>query len=325
MLIAPAYQLGRALLETIVWLDLFYYPPTAQECWRWLVHSTATPAEVAHQLDALVAAGWLVQQGEQFCLTSRQENFSQRQQRQKFSERKFHRANLFARAAAWLPFVRMVAVTSKLSYQNASDDSDIDLFIVTTPGTIWTSRLILAGALQLLRLRPAPGRIRDSLCLSFLVDENHLNLERFALPGADPDLRWWAATLRPLYDAGNLAQCYTTANLKWVGEWLPNVFPKDPRKNINPIKINFFQRQIISLARLFEPIARRLQERWFPSVIRDLKNLDTRVVVESGVLKFHVTDRRAEYRAKYQVRLQELGLATASHPANQELKQYVVS
>lgn len=325
----PADQLSRAILEAVIWLDGVSYPPTINECWCWLVRSanqTAIPADVAEKLTALVSSGWLITQDDQFALVGRQEIFALRQQRQKFSERKLRRAKFFARSASWLPFVRLVAVTSKLSYNNASDDSDIDLFIVSSSKTLWTTRLILAGCLHLLRLRPEPGRMRDALCLSFLVDENHLNLGRFALPESDPDLRWWAATLRPLYDAGNIASKYYIANKSWVGEWLPNAFKESSAKPSQPSHNNFFQRQLISLAQFFEPNARRLQERWFPAVIRQLKNLDTRVVVESGVLKFHVTDRRAEYRQKYQARLQELGLRQTNPTSPVEVtKEYAIS
>jgi len=168
--------------------------------------------------------------------------------------------------------------------------------VVCRPGMLWTTRLLLAGTLKLLGLRPTPKVQRDRLCLSFFVAETSLDLSPHALPDGDPYLRFWVSTLVPLYDAGGVHECFLSAN-SWAFDSAATVAEADSvrrsGRRIGP----------------FERAARRLQWRKFPAQIRDMANRDSRVVVSDEVLKFHVIDRRADFRDEYRRRLGELGIS----------------
>jgi hypothetical protein len=311
MHLVPADTLGRAVLATLAWFDGFGYPLSALECWRWLrvdPDHDASVDEVASRLDALVMDGAVQRSGEWFALAGGARHAVTRKERATFVERKLRRAQRFARLAALLPFVTGVFAVNSLGYANADDDSDIDLFVVTAPGTAWCARLVLAGTLALLRLRPTPTRTRDMLCLSFIVDEANLGMARFALPGGDPYLAHWCAALLPLIDKGGVGTRFAAANC-WVVDELPNAFALAPwNAGLLPRHAGPVARACCAFAQFVNPTARRVQERYFPSAIRQLRDRDTRVVIEDGVLKLHVDDRREEFRARYQARLRELGL-----------------
>jgi hypothetical protein len=58
-----------------------------------------------------------------------------------------------------------------------------------------------------------------------------------------------------------------------------------------------------------EAFAKRFQMRRFPKAISEKMNADTRVIVNDRMLKFHDTDRRAEYRDKWRAICNELDCA----------------
>ena len=60
--------------------------------------------------------------------------------------------------------------------------------------------------------------------------------------------------------------------------------------------------------KIIEPLAKKLQMKWFPPGIRERMNMDTTVMVTDQALKFHVTDNRADYRSQYEVACRKRGV-----------------
>ncbi|MFH2062896.1 MAG: hypothetical protein ABIJ46_01955 [bacterium] len=283
----------RGAMSALAWFDVFGYPLALPEVVRYarLADGTALSAgAVAETLDGDRRVG---QRDGFYFLFGHERSVSERHRRFRLSGRKLKRARRAARLFGLLPSVRLVALCNSLAFAGADEDSDIDLFLVCRPGTLWTTRLLLAGTLKLLGLRPTPQVQRDRLCLSFFVSEAALDLGGLALPDGDPYLRFWVATLLPLYDDGGVYERFLSAN-RWAFD--PTVRPVGC-SNGEP-----------DLGRL-ERLARQLQLRRFPASIRDLANRDTRVVVTDDVLKFHVNDRRTDFRDEYRRRLSKLGLS----------------
>lgn len=51
---------------------------------------------------------------------------------------------------SWIPGLKMIGVGNSLSMNSGTKDSDIDLFIVTTPNRIWLVRILVTLVFQLL-------------------------------------------------------------------------------------------------------------------------------------------------------------------------------
>ncbi|MBI4276719.1 hypothetical protein HY629_02675 [Candidatus Uhrbacteria bacterium] len=226
-----------------------------------------------------------------------------REERQTIAYRKWRKALRVGRWLAMMPYVQMVAVCNNLAYDNATDESDIDLFIVTTSKRVWAARFFVSGFLALLRLRPTRRTTRDKICTSFFVSTDHLNISNLQLAAssqqlgapADPYLLFWTATLYPIYDRGGVYERFWNANA-WIKEYLPNAVPVIPHpwRTVRPALSPRFPESIFGA--WFERFVKRIQMRAFPKNIRELMNKDTRVVVTDKVLKFHTNDRREEYR-----------------------------
>lgn len=320
--------LDVSLLAALAFFDVFDYPLTLAELRRFRYAAGPDGAGQPSLRDCLLALDRLpVGQREGYWfLNGRETTAEKRHERYRLADRKFRKARRLAAFIRRLPWVRLVAVCNSLAWSNAGPDSDIDLFIVCRPGTLWLARAILVGSLAFLGLRPVRGRSdADRFCLSFFLSEDSLDLRPFALPGGDPYLAFWLAGLVPLYDAGGVMERLWAAN-EWVRRLLPGSGPhrygrrraigcsETARQRDSEIarigdhRVSLSRYLVISLSRRLSSLVERLQRRCFPPEIAAAMNRDSRVVVRDDVLKFHVGDRREEFRRRWRDRLAALGI-----------------
>lgn len=308
LFVMEASALRRSLAATLAYFDLFDHPLTLAELMR---HRYRFPGErgpapaAAEVLAALEDRAFGGADGF-WHLAGREALVPLRERRHRLAERKYARARVVADFLRLLPSVRLAAVCNSLAMTAADADSDIDLFVVAKPGTVWATRFVVASALAALGLRPTGRSHADKVCMSFYVAEDQQDLSRFALAPDDTYLRYWLATLVPLYDAGGAFDRFLAANA-WARERLPGL--SAPANRAVRTGAPRWTAPLLPFLALAEAPLRRLQERLFPAEIKTLANRDSRVVVTGGVLKFHVNDRRGEYQRRFEERLRSLDLA----------------
>ena len=134
-------DLGHSILRTLAYSDLFDYPLTAEEIWRYQAGTEYAASEVAEALagDPILRAR-VSNEGDFYCLSGREDIFAIRVQRARASRRVWRRARAYGRIVSRLPFVRMVAVTGALAMDNLGDRPDIDFLVVTEAGRVWGLR-----------------------------------------------------------------------------------------------------------------------------------------------------------------------------------------
>lgn len=302
------YGLREAVLRTIAYFDIFEYPLTSFEVWKYLEmpKGHVTIHEIEEELMRVREDGVLNCTHGFWTLVGREAAVTVRHERHQIAFRKFARA----RRAAWLlgkmPWIRMVAVCNTLAWNHARDESDIDFFIVTAPGALWKARFSAVLPFALMGLRPNGGRVRDPLCFSFFASETALEFQELALAPDDPYLLRWVASVVPLYDPDGLIEALWDAN-PWVLRALPHARPSSvsDERRVHGAR-SAWNEELRS--GIFESLARGFQMIRFPESIRRVMNVDHRVVVTDDILKFHENDRRHEYREAYRVRCRALGL-----------------
>jgi hypothetical protein len=292
-------ELEKNIIKTVAWFSLFDYPMTVFEIWKWLGVKCSL-AEVETTLrESLWLRGRLVFQNGYFALgghsvevliTTRQERFLD-------AARKFKKLYRTARYFSIFPFVRAVFACNTLAWHHTAPGSDIDLFIVVEPGTIWLTRLLLVLPFAVFRKRPLnvlapqktipPGRIKDPFCFSFFVTADALSLESLLLPEGDPYMAYWLASLVPIFDRGEIQKRLRGEN-GWLSKFLPNI-DQDSLATI-VAKPSFLK------TKSFEKLAKFLQLKFLPPQIKTVANLDSRVIISDTILKFHLNDRRVHFR-----------------------------
>jgi hypothetical protein len=205
--------LGRAILRTLVYADLFDYPLTCEEIAHYLMDCAAPPAVVARALreDPDLAAQISSRDGFYF-LRGREAVVAIRRERAAASARLWPRAARYTRLLRHFPFVRMVAVTGALAMDNVAGNPDIDLLVISAPGRVWICRRLLILAVRGIRL------FGDEICPNFILAADSL-----ALPQQDLFIAHELAQMRPV--GGHAIYAEMLATNGWLGRYLPNARP----------------------------------------------------------------------------------------------------
>jgi hypothetical protein len=198
-----------ALLRTVAYADVFDYPLTEAQLWRYLIGMAATPSAVRAALGAGHVGDLLERRNGFVVLAGRGDLVEQRQERAARAEQLWEQARFYAAKLAHMPFVRMVAVTGALAMDNVAPGADIDYLIVTRPGRLWLCRTITVLLVRVARLA---GHV---ICPNYLISERALVMQD-----------------RSLYTAHELAQMVPLAGMPiyrrmramngWANHWLPN-------------------------------------------------------------------------------------------------------
>ena len=214
------------------------------------------------------------------------------EERDRYQARKRRRAFRIAQFLSWIPGVRFVALANTTAFGNARDGGDLDFFLIVRHGMIWTVRLLSVLPLRLLRRTPREGFERDAVCLSYFISDKQCNIQSHQLPDDDPYFRYWFLSLVPLCDDG-IGEEFWKANA-----WIYDRHPSATQWQTAPE----FMARSHSWGWPFqtlEAVARKLQMKRFPRLIREQMNQGTAVMVSDETLKFHVEDGREQYRTIY--------------------------
>lgn len=297
----------QAILKTLVYFDIFNYPLTLMEVYKWLNtgksgYSLIEVEEALNNLSDKIEA----KNGFYF-LKGKEANIETRLQRYSEAEVKFKRAIKFIKLLRFIPFIKMIAVCNSLSYSNVAKEGDIDLFIIASPNRLWLARFLTVGFLKVLGVRPRAATKEDALDANFFLAEDSLNIKSLQLSGGDIYLTYWLNQLAPVFNPFNLLEKFQAANA-WVKQTLPNGFGyvMNARRKVGLnwfVKTKRFGLGLLLNYDFWEKLSQKYQLKIMPQDLKEMMNNDTRVAVNQNVLKFHREDRRAEYFKKYQEKL----------------------
>jgi len=220
-------DLEKSILKTLAFFEVFSYPLTVSEIWKWL-YKPQQDYKLSDVKEALESSDVLkekldTQEGFYY-IKGRDHIYLKRKHNNNLAERKFRKVVYLAKIYRFIPFVKMMAVCNSLGYSNANEKSDIDLFIITKQGTIWLARFFTILIVKFLHMRPKEDTKKDTFCLSFFVDERYLDIENSRMGTNDIYYPYWVSNLIPVYNPYHLYQKFLAANL-WHKDYLPNTYP----------------------------------------------------------------------------------------------------
>jgi hypothetical protein len=303
-MIGASSDIRQAILRMVAFFDTMDYAPSWTEVMAWGEFGTSGGQAVgsSSMSDAkrsLVIDG-LIEEGEdRLALPGRLRPLLVLiHERTALFPRKLRNARKVARWLARNPAVRFVALANTAALAHSRDEGDLDFFVIVRHGAIWSTRLVAGTPYRLLgRLAGRPKEHQDAVCLSYFISDQGLDLSSHLLPGDDPYFRYWFLALLPLFDDGVSRECWQ------ANHTILNRHPNAERWMTSPEVATRHPVLTIPGMALLEPAARWFQMRWFPRSIRELMNVDSSVMVNDRVLKFHVDDGREAYRSAYQQRL----------------------
>lgn len=281
-----AKEKREELLRTFAFFSFFLYPLSLAEA---RLYSTGlTQDEVDETVRDWEERGIVDRFNAMFALRGAKipiaEQVAVRSSRYLDSILKLRRARWYISYLSMLPFIEGVALCNSIAWQFTKPESDTDLFLIVKPGHLFSARLFAVLPLMVLALRPRLGRAH-AIDTNFFITSDALNIS-FLREVNDPYFNQWMRALIPLYEkTSGLFVRFFQMN-SWSG-----AYPRTPLDT--PIRYRVTPRFTLPLI-FSERLAKWIEWRWFPKVIRETMNRTTSVVVTDSILKFHKNDRRAE-------------------------------
>lgn len=306
--------LEHAILSTIIYYEaLGRYPLTSFEIHGRLnkIDFHPTFLEIVKSLEGLVQRKIIAEKNGFFYIyASKKPTAARRIKRYKISEEKWRIAKKALEYLRYLPFIRMIGITGSLAINNARDESDVDLFVVTRPGRIWTSRILCSFVTQVLGIRRYEDNIKNRICLSHYVSSGALTLRVKNLSKAHT-----YAGLVPLFDKNGWYKKFQEQNM-WMKKYL-SFYPWKLGRSKRYLKKSYFSRIISSFLEfvlenrvgdMLEKVLHRIQERKILAKISPThKPAENKLILSDDVLMFHYpVSRNEEIEREYRKIMHEL-------------------
>jgi len=290
-------EIEKAILQTLIYSDIFDYPLSKDEIWKFLIgHKTRRESfdKALRGLSRVIFKKGL------YCLLDKERTFDIRIKRRKESQKKIVIATKIIKQLTLLPTIQFIGISGALSLENSSKEDDIDLFVITSKGSLWLTRLTMIILLLLSgRYRRRNQReVSDKICLNMLIDESALS---FSKARQNLYTAHEVVQMIPAFDRNDIYKKFMSEN-KWVGKFLPNSLDtkilgyKDIKiKETRSLSILVSQYLNIFLT-FFENLAKHMQ-------LWSIKKHVTTETVKDNFLAFHPLDYKKKVLSEYKKRV----------------------
>jgi hypothetical protein len=204
-------DLGRDILHTISYFDVFSYPLTKNQIHRFLNDTLTTIAQVQEELDLLTTKNLIRSSSGYYYSADRNGAIvSERIENERRASRMLRQARWISFFLKQIPFVRAVFITGSLSKHVAPHKSDIDFMIVTELDRLWVCKMILTGFRRIFLLNS-----KKYFCINLMITEKAIYFPHHNYYTAIE-----IATTQVVWNTAAFSR-YQKEN-SWVHEYLPN-------------------------------------------------------------------------------------------------------
>lgn len=305
-------DLEKAVLSAVSYYDIFEYPLTSWEIFKWGYGKIGMGSEKSKLSDfhGILECSDLLKKVLQhkngfYFLKGREDTVEIRRQRYLLAQKRWKKLQKVVTFLQVVPFVKMIAGCNNLLINNIKPESDIDVFIVVKSGRMWITRFLVTSLVSLLGQWRHKDRISGKVCLSFFVTDNNLSLEKISKKPYDIYLNNWILLAAPLLDREIYAK-FMLENV-WTKDSVPNALPYLPVGYERKIKKIFFLdwiriicEKMLSgkIGNIFEKIFKKIQ-------IGKMRGKGLDVIISDKMLKFHEVDRRDQFREEFEINLKK--------------------
>ena len=163
---------------------------------------------------------------------------------QNYSKKHLKKAFHWAKILGRCPGVTAIFLSGSIAQNKASKASDIDFFILTTPGLIWTARFSVFSVLKLFKQIATEKNHAGNICPNHFISTDSLEIKEQDAYSA----KLFTHNL-PLYDPQNIFPQFMHKNKNWIKKFDQTFIHKidansGPKVEKQGKKLNFIQRNI---------------------------------------------------------------------------------
>ncbi|MBI2022238.1 hypothetical protein HYS97_00075 [Candidatus Daviesbacteria bacterium] len=293
-------NIEKAILQTLIYADIFDFPLKAWEIHKWLIGKKASLRQIEKALRRQSLEFKVKIQKGYYFLKGRENLVSKRLKRKRQSQIYFNQAKLISQTFKLIPWVKLVGISGSLAMENSTKKDDIDLFIITQKNRLFLSRLLLLGLTEITGKRrkknEKPNKTSGKICINTLLEEENLGQKNKNIYLAHEILQ-----MKVLWQKDRIYQKFLEEN-NWVFKYLPNWISgmnnearsiKNGKKQTNHNLVFIILDKILDF---LENLAKNFQLKYIGSPKGDEKILN-------NALFFHPIDHGKEILKEYQKRL----------------------
>ncbi len=275
----PTRDQELAFLRSVTYAALFDYPLTLAQLHASLVEVRAeAPVVASWWRDSELLQATVEHRDGLYFPAGRAELVPTRTRREALSRDLLEREHRVLSLVARMPFARMVALSGSLAHLNGERSADLDLFVITAPGRVWSVTLSVLVISRLLGWR-------KRMCLNYVISERAMAIEPADLFAANQIIH-----LRPVV-GHDVFERFVNAN-PFVKGFYPHFDPPEklPEPEVPSPKPLLERALSFGAGRVLESVAR-------------------------AIYAWHLERRAATWPSRDQVRLEPecLKLHTSSH------------
>ena len=242
--------LAKAILTTLTYSNHFHYPLTMDELHLRLVEQKVIRNKLESTVKALMQSKAIETKAGFYFLPNHSALVKQRLLYAKLSKPLKDLAMSYVPILRRVPSVMAIYLTGSLAMNNTDGHDDIDLLIITKPGLLWTTRLLLTIYTSLLGLRRTPKttNIMGKLCLNL-----YLTPDSYLMPASRRSLytAYELVQMTPLYDPNNTHTELLASN-SWIKTYLPNYpLPKPKTHRVSVTRYPIYEKLVYTLQYLY--------------------------------------------------------------------------
>jgi hypothetical protein len=192
----------------------------------------------------------------------------------------------YTKSISKIPCVKGIFVCNSLSMNATNENSDIDLFIVSSNNRLWIVRILTTLYFQILGMRRTSNKIKNNFCLSFFSTEKGVaNFDDIKIED-DIYLFFWVYYLKTIVDKNDIYK-------KLLNSF--NIENVNPDFDKYKIDINYKNKEINSFFNFSEYLLKKI---FIKKTINHKKKLQDPwgVIINDDMLKFHDNDIRKKVK-----------------------------
>lgn len=213
-------QLFSSILKTLSYADIFDFPLTLEEIWKYLI--SEKPVSVENLVETIKAnEDFIEKKGKYYFLLNRAKIVSVRKKRENYSRKKLITAKKVARILSYIPQIKLLGISGSLAVGNSDKADDIDIFIITKKDSLWTTRFLVSVILLVLGVKRRINEVfvQDKICPNMYLAQDSLEIAKnmHSLFSAHE-----IAQLKVLVNKDKSYEKFLSAN-SWILNFLPNI------------------------------------------------------------------------------------------------------
>ncbi len=239
-------QLKTNIIDTLSYFDVFSYPLTLEQVELFLHFQELDKKNLKSYLSKIPI---IEKKYGYYFFSGREQVAVRRKMKETENERKLTIAKKYISLLSNVPGVKMIGITGSLSMGNASENDDIDLFIITRKNTLWITRFLVVCVTKCIGRRRSYGdkKVKDRLCLNMFLDERDLEFSEKSLYIAHEIVQ-----MKVYYDEHRMFREFIEKN-SWIQEFFPSIEVKrsNQKRKKRWFDFLFFSDRLVRFFNLF--------------------------------------------------------------------------